>query len=100
MLLGRSSALVKGPPAPYLSLPMVQASSGSKNDGATLRQCKCGTDRDSKYAYAEREYSFLGTLYLLWGGTSVPTKVTFLCVKCGDRFDSSTSPRVCRNHVK
>jgi hypothetical protein len=79
---------------------MVHASSGSKNDGSALPQCKCGTDRESKYSYTEREYSFFGTLYLLWGGTSVPTKVTFKCVKCGENFDSSTSPRVCRRYVK
>jgi hypothetical protein len=79
---------------------MVHASSGSKNDGSALPQCKCGTDRDSKYSYTEREYSFFGTLYLLWGGTSVPTKVIFKCVKCGDVFDSSTSPRICRKYVR
>jgi hypothetical protein len=79
---------------------MVQATSGAKGGGAALPQCKCGTDRNSKYAYSEREYSFFGTLYLLWGGTSVPTKVIFHCVKCGDTFDGSTSPRVCRNYVK
>ena len=76
---------------------MAEAPSG---DAASLPHCRCGTDRNSKYAYAGREYSFFGTLYLLWGGTSVPTKVTFTCVKCGNAFDSSTSPRVCRGYVK
>lgn len=46
-----------------------------------------------------RDYSFTGVLYLLWGGTSIPTKVSFACVKCGAPFDSSTSPRVCKEHV-
>ena len=78
---------------------MAQSSSGAKERGE-LPHCRCGTDRDSKYAYTGREYSFFGTLYLLWGGTSVPTKVTFTCVKCGEPFDGSTSPRVCRNYVK
>jgi DNA-directed RNA polymerase subunit RPC12/RpoP len=63
-------------------------------------QCKCGTDRLSKYSVVDREYSFVRTLYLLWGGTSVPTKVSFRCVKCGDMFESSTRPAVCREHIK
>jgi hypothetical protein len=75
-------------------------SSGPRGGDLALPRCKCGTDRNSKYAYTGREYSFFGTLYLLWGGTSVPTKVTFSCVKCGEAFDGSTSPRVCRKYVK
>jgi hypothetical protein len=61
--------------------------------------CKCGTDRDSKYCVVDRDYTFLGTLYLLWGGTSVPRKVTFRCVKCDKAFESSTRRSLCRQHV-
>ena len=42
-----------------------------------LPSCRCGTNRESKYSVVHREYSFLGTLYLLWGGTSIPSKVSF-----------------------
>ena len=81
--------------------PMVDAlSSGSSQRGGAPPRCKCGTDRHSKFSYTGRDYSFFGTLYLLWGGTAVPTKVTFTCVKCGETFDRSASPRVCRNYVK
>jgi hypothetical protein len=65
-----------------------------------LPQCRCGTDAQSKYAVIDREYSFFGTLYLLWGGTSVPSRVSFRCVKCGDMFESTTSPSVCREYIK
>ena len=53
-----------------------------------LPKCKCGTDRTRREATPEREYSFLGTLYALWGGTSVPSCVNFRCVLCGDVFDA------------
>jgi hypothetical protein len=65
-----------------------------------LPACRCGTDRESKYCVQDREYSFVRTLYLLWGGTSVPTKVSFRCVKCGKTFDSTTQPAECRQYVK
>jgi hypothetical protein len=64
-----------------------------------LPRCKCGTDRASKYCIQDRQYSVVGTLYLLWGGTSVPTKVNFRCVKCGATFDSTTRPSECRRYV-
>jgi hypothetical protein len=63
-------------------------------------RCKCGTDKGSKYAIVDRQYTFFGILYLLWGGTSVPSRVTFRCVKCGDAFDVSTLASVCRQHIK
>ena len=53
----------------------------------TLPRCKCGTDRTRREATPEREYTFLGTLYALWGGTSVPSRVNFRCVHCGVVFD-------------
>ena len=65
-----------------------------------LPHCKCGTDRRSKFSVCHRQYGFLGILYLLWGGTSVPTKVSFQCVKCGAMFDSSTREAVCRQYIK
>lgn len=52
-----------------------------------LPHCRCGTDRDHPHASPEREYGLLGTLYLLWGGTSVPRKVAFRCLLCGEVFD-------------
>jgi hypothetical protein len=66
---------------------------------ADLLRCKCGTDRNSKYCLRDREYSFLGSLYLLWGGTSVPTSVKFRCMKCGHTFDSTSRPSECRNYI-
>jgi hypothetical protein len=65
-----------------------------------LPHCKCGTDRDSKFSVCHRQYTFLGILYLMWGGTSVPSKVSFQCVKCGRTFDSSARESVCRRYIK
>jgi hypothetical protein len=62
-------------------------------------RCRCGTDRNSKYCLKDREYSFLGNLYLLWGGTSIPTRVSFRCIKCGKAFDSTTRPSECRSYI-
>ncbi len=78
------------PPVPYRDDEEVEA----------LPTCKCGTDSESKFCVKDREYSFLRTLYLLWGGTSVPTKVSFRCVKCGETFEVTTSPAVCRKYIK
>jgi hypothetical protein len=61
--------------------------------------CKCGTDRDSKFCVIERQYGFFGILYLVWGGTAIPTKVTFKCVKCGTLIDSTTSESECRRYI-
>ena len=66
----------------------------------SLPHCKCGTNRTSKFSVTHRDYSFLGILYLIWGGTSVPIKVSFQCVKCGRMFDSSDRPAVCRQYIK
>jgi hypothetical protein len=52
--------------------------------------CACGTDRTMRAATPEREYSLLGTMYALWGGTAVPTRVKFRCVHCGVVFDSDS----------
>jgi hypothetical protein len=68
-------------------------------DGEALPHCPCGTDRTSRFSVARRDYAFLGLLYLLWGGTSVPRKITFQCVKCGRVFDTSTQPSVCRQYI-
>jgi hypothetical protein len=52
-----------------------------------LPTCKCGTDRTCRAATPEREYTFLGILYTLWGGSSVPSLVAFRCVHCHVVFD-------------
>ncbi len=62
-------------------------------------RCRCGTDRSSKFSIVDRDYTFLGTLYLLWGGTSVPSKVTFRCVKCGQTIETSTRRALCREYI-
>jgi hypothetical protein len=54
---------------------------------ATLPTCSCGTDRTCRTATPERDYTFVGTLYALWGGTSVPSRVNFRCVRCGVVFE-------------
>jgi hypothetical protein len=54
---------------------------------ATMRTCACGTDRTCRAATPERQYTLVGALYALWGGTSVPSRVDFRCVHCGKVFD-------------
>jgi hypothetical protein len=54
-------------------------------------RCRCkATTRDSQDVIVERDYSLWGLLYLIWGGTSVPTQVSFRCPKCADIFEVST----------
>ena len=66
-----------------------------------LPKCKkCGTTREDKYSSCEREYSFLGSLYLIWGGTSVPTKLKFRCLQCGHVFEESQALWLRRQYVK
>jgi hypothetical protein len=71
-----------------------------ENEEDDLPTCRCGTHRESKFASGEREYSLMGTLYLLWGGTAIPTTVSFRCVKCGIVFDRvSGSPSTMREYI-
>ena len=55
-----------------------------------LPTCRCGTDRTRREATPERDYSVLGAMYALWGGTSIPSRVSFRCVHCGVVFDTRT----------
>jgi hypothetical protein len=79
--------------------PAVDGGQVEGEEEELLPRCACGTDRESKFCVRDREYSFLRTLYLLWGGTSVPTKVSFRCVKCGKTFDVTTHPSECRQYI-
>src|SRR5690349_3169393 len=60
-----------------------------------LPRCKCGTTRHDPHAAPQREYSMLGAIYLLWGGTCVPSRVNFCCVLCGETFDAVTGRSEC-----
>jgi hypothetical protein len=80
--------------------PSTGAARATRTESVELPTCKCGTDRDSKFAVCEREYGALAILYLVWGGTSVPKKVSWRCVKCGQVFDSSTREVICRRYIK
>ena len=51
------------------------------------RSCACGTTGQDRYAVAECDYSFMGNLYAAWGGTAIPTRVSFRCIKCDALFD-------------
>ncbi len=53
-----------------------------------LPSCRCGTDRTRREATPERDYTFMGTVYALWGGTPIPSQVSFRCVRCGVVFDT------------
>ncbi len=65
----------------------------------SLPTCRCGTTRADRAASPEREYTLSGTFYLLWGGTSVPSRVRFRCIHCGEIFDECTERRICRDYV-
>jgi hypothetical protein len=65
----------------------------------TLPSCRCGTDRAQRAASPERDYTMAGAMYLLWGGTSVPSRVRFRCIHCGDIFDECTERAICREYI-
>ena len=75
------------------------ATTPEADDEDELPECKCGTNRTSKFSVVNRDYTFWGLLYLLWGGTSIPSKVSFRCVKCGSLFESTMSRAVCKDNV-
>jgi hypothetical protein len=64
-----------------------------------LPTCKCGTNRTHRAATPERQYTFMGTLYALWGGTSVPSLVEFRCVHCGVVFDACSDVATRRAYI-
>ena len=72
---------------------------GQDEDQAALPTCKCGTDRTKQEATPEREYTFFGTIYALWGGTARPSRVNFRCVRCGVVFDGGSDFETCDAHV-
>ncbi|HSY21428.1 MAG TPA: hypothetical protein VK841_04900 [Polyangiaceae bacterium] len=65
-------------------------SSMDSSESTDWPTCKCGTDRTMRAATPEREYSLWGTMYALWGGTAIPTRVNFRCVHCGVVFDGDS----------
>lgn len=66
---------------------------------SALPSCKCGTNRTHRAATPERQYTFMGTLYALWGGTSVPSLVEFRCVHCGVVFDACSDVETRRAYI-
>jgi hypothetical protein len=75
------------------------APAASGDESKPLRRCKCGTSRLDPHAAPQREYSMLGAMYLLWGGTCVPSRVNFCCVLCGETFDAVTDRSDCYQYV-
>jgi hypothetical protein len=65
----------------------------------SLPTCRCGTDRTCRAATPERDYTFMGTLYALWGGTSVPSRIDFRCVHCGEVFDRRSDTATRRAYI-
>jgi hypothetical protein len=66
---------------------------------SALPTCNCGTNRTHRAATPERQYTFMGTLYALWGGTSVPSLVEFRCVHCGVVFDACSDTATRRAYI-
>jgi hypothetical protein len=73
-----------------MATPESNLSSTDASASADWPTCTCGTDRTMRAATPEREYSFLGTMYALWGGTAIPIRVNFRCVHCGVVFDGDS----------
>jgi hypothetical protein len=71
----------------------------SASPSPRLPRCRCGTDRTRREATPEREYTTLGAIYALWGGTSIPSRVNFRCVHCGVVFDSRADTATRRAHI-
>jgi hypothetical protein len=51
-------------------------------------------------AVTESDYTTLGALYALWGGTPIPKKVSFKCVVCAEIFDETTELAEIRQFVR
>ena len=64
-----------------------------------LPRCRCGYDRTCREATPEREYTLAGTVYALWGGTPIPSRVSFRCVRCHVVFDSCTDRATMRAFI-
>jgi hypothetical protein len=62
----------------------------NQSPATDLPRCRCGYDRTCREATPERDYTTMGIVYALWGGTPVPSRVSFRCVYCGVLFDSCT----------
>jgi hypothetical protein len=79
---------------------MLPATMEAERDEPPLPTCKCGTDRTRPEATPERDYTFFGAVYAMWGGTPVPLKVKFRCVHCGVVFDEATDMATRRAYIR
>ena len=56
--------------------------------------CKCGFDKNHGLIRPECEYSFMGSLLLVFAGAGArPRKVTLICPRCKTVLDVITDPK-------
>ncbi len=83
---------------PSSSDPSAPASSSSTEPAADLPRCACGHTRDHYMVSSDCTYSVGGYIWLIIGVTVYPIRVRFRCRKCGEVFETSTDPAVCKKY--
>ena len=61
-------------------------------------RCRCGHARDHYMVSSECTYSVGGYIWLIIGVTVYPIRVRFRCRKCGELFETSTDPEICKKY--
>lgn len=64
------------------------------------KTCRCGHDRDHYMVTVDKEYSAGGWFTVLFGISTVPSKVKFRCTLCGDVLDEITDPAELKRHIR
>ncbi len=54
-----------------------------------LKKCKCGHDKNHKFAIAHKQYTKWGEILQLIGISAQPQKIKYECIKCQSYFDET-----------
>jgi hypothetical protein len=70
------------------------------HEATEQKTCRCGHDRDHYMVTVDKEYSAGGWFTVLFGISTVPSKVKFRCTLCGDVLEELTDPAALKKHIR
>ncbi len=77
-----------------------QAAVGAQSGEGARKTCRCGHDRDHYMVTVDKEYSAGGWFTVLFGISTVPSKVKLRCTLCGEVLEELTDPAALKKHIR
>lgn len=62
--------------------------------------CRCGHDREHLFVSVKHHYSIGGWFWLLFGATAKPVRLSWVCRKCNETIDETSSPRAMEEYAR